>query len=333
MSLSVIIINYRSAGLIIDCLESARQFDNMEAWQWIIVDNASGDDSRQKITTRFPRVQWIDMGYNAGFARANNAGIRAATGDTVLLLNPDTLIRDHAIEKCYQALTASGYVACGVQLLNVDGSPQISGNFAMKGGLNYLLPLPFLGECFRQIAFGVKLKKPSIQQATDIAEVDWVNGAFLMVKRTAIDKAGLLDEDFFLYSEEAEWCSRLRKTGKLCIYGNLNVIHLQGSTANETFGSQDHGYYNLYDRKGRQIMISNFVRIRKEFGLGWLFFMLAMYLADIPVFGIGACIQAIAGRKNRYTFKQFRGFVNNMLFILGKTGTIVRNKPYFYKVL
>ena len=93
-------------------------------------------------------------------------------------------------------------MACGVQLLNVDRTPQISGNYAMKGGLNYLLPLPFIGNILKFFATILKVKKPNIPEAKDVVEVDWINGVFLMVKKQAIDIAGLMDEDFFLYAEE-----------------------------------------------------------------------------------------------------------------------------------
>jgi len=146
-------------------------------------------------------------------------------------------------------------------------------------------------------------------------------------KRSAIDQAGLLDEDFFLYAEEAEWCGRLKKTGPLCIYGDLTVIHLQGETANKEFGSGGKGYYNFYDRKGLQIMLSNFVRIRKQFGIGWFLVQLFFYLADIPVFFIGLAFS------KRYSFAQFRQYCKNIGVILRLSPTIIGNKPYFYKVL
>jgi GT2 family glycosyltransferase len=110
-----------------------------------VVDNASGDDSRERIIGAYPDARWVQMDYNAGFARANNAGIRLSSGRIVLLLNSDTLIEERAIEGCCRELAASSYVAGGVQLLNADRTPQISGNYFMRGGLNYLLPLPYLG--------------------------------------------------------------------------------------------------------------------------------------------------------------------------------------------
>jgi hypothetical protein len=165
-------------------------------------------------------------------------------------------------------------------------------------------------------------------------EVDWINGAFLMVKRAAYELAGLMDEDFFLYAEEAEWCSRLRRIGRLCIYGQFRVVHLQGVSANETFGSEGKGYYNLYDRKGLQIMLSNFVRIRKQFGVGWYLVQILFYVADIPIFLLGLVLSRIGGGdRARYSFHQFGRYCRNVGFVIARTPTIIRNKPYFYKVL
>jgi GT2 family glycosyltransferase len=315
-SLSIIIVNYNSAGLIQNCITSIHQFTRHLAFEVIVVDNSSSKEDKEKIIQNFTEVRWIEMGYNAGFARANNEGIRQARGEVVLLLNPDILVEDNSIANCFFQFVNSGYVACGVQLLNPDHTPQISGNYAMKGGLNHLLPLPYLGNFLKSIATIFK----------------WINGAFLMVKKSAIEKAGLLDEDFFLYAEEAEWCSRLKKTGKLCIYGQYSVIHLQGETANETFQSTGKGYYNLYDRKGLQIMVSNFVRIRKEFGIGWFLVQLFFYMIEVPVFFLGVCVEKILGKKN-FSFRQAKGFTKNVVPLLKLSPTIIRNQPHFYKVL
>ena len=274
------------------------------------------------------------MGYNAGFARANNAGIEVALGEVVLLLNSDTIVEDDAINNCYRALVSSTYVACGVQLLNEDRTPQISGNFAMKGGLNYLLPLPYTGSFLKFIAGLLKVRKPNIPEAIGVVEVDWINGAFLMVKKFAIDKAGKLDEDFFLYAEEAEWCARLRKQGKLCIYGNEHVLHLQGKTSNEAFESTGAGYFNLFDKKGLQIMLSNLLRIRKEFGVVWFLLDLFFYFITIPVFFIGLLISKILyNQTSKFSFNQWKGFSKNVVAVISFAPKIISGKPYFYKVL
>ena len=332
MELSIIIINYKCGQLIIDCIRSIIDQHSTFNYEIIIVDNNSNDNSKEILIGLFPGIRWIEMNYNSGFARANNEGIRNANGESILLLNPDTIIEDNAIEKCYHSFYESNYVACGVQLLNVDRTPQISGNYAMKGGLNYLLPLPFTGNILKFFASIFNVKKPNVPDANGIVEVDWINGAFLMVKKEAIDKAGLMDEDFFLYAEEAEWCSRLKKIGKLCIYGDINIIHLQGEISNETFASSGKGYFNLFDRKGLQIMLSNLVRIRKQFGITWFLFILFIYVLEIPIFFIGVVFSIIIFSK-KYSFLQVKNYAMNILSVLKLTPTILRNQPHFYKVL
>ncbi|MBZ5856365.1 glycosyltransferase family 2 protein [Flavihumibacter profundi] len=331
MTLSIIIVNYKSEQLIFDALSSFLPGTTIDA-EIIIVDNASGENRLQGILKAFPGVKVVQMGYNAGFARANNEGIKQSSSEIVLLLNPDTLAPNHAIEQCYQKFRDSQYVACGVQLLNADGSPQISGNYFMKGGLNNLLPLPIIGELLRWLGEKLKVKKPNVPDSNTLVEVDWINGAFLMVKKKAIQDAGLLDEDFFLYAEEIEWCARLRKAGKLCIYGDLKVTHLQGETANQSFASSGKGYYNLYDRKGLQILVSNFLRIRKQFGTGWFLLHLLVYLVEVPVLFLGFLIGQLTTKKT-YPFSMLKGYVINMIRLLGLTPRLLLNRPYFYKLL
>jgi GT2 family glycosyltransferase len=334
IDLSVIIVNYKSAQLIVDCLHSFYSGANKISFEIIVVDNDSKDNSKEIILSEYPEVKWISMDYNSGFARANNEGIRQAKGEIVLLLNADTLIKDNAVEKCLGLFATSQFVACGVQLLNTDLTPQISGSYFMKGGLNYLLPLPYLGQLIKWSANLFGIKKTNVPDADSTIEVDWVNGAFLMVKKTAIQKAGLLDEDFFLYAEEAEWCSRLKKIGKLCIFGEVKVIHLQGETAITTFNSTDKTYNNLFDRKGLQIVLSNLVRIRKQFGVLWLLIMLFFYFVEIPIFFIGIIISKLFfGRNSKFSFMQFTGYCKNIAFIMRLSFAIISNKPRFYKVL
>ncbi|HXB93283.1 MAG TPA: glycosyltransferase family 2 protein [Puia sp.] len=332
MALSIIIVNFRTAQLLLDCLTEMHKDAETADFEIVIVDNHSGDDSHQRVTTAFPRVVWVQMAYNAGFSRANNAGFRQATGDTMLLLNSDTLPRGAAIAECYRRLRHSEYVACGVQLLNADGTPQISGNYVMKGGLNYLLPLPYGGAVIKRLGEWAKIGKPHVPGKGGIVEVDWINGAFLMVKKEAIDQAGFMDEDFFLYAEESEWCGRLKNVGRICLYGDLEVVHLQGVTANQLFGSDGKGYINIFDRKGLQVMLSNFVRIRKQFGVGWFLVQLLFYIGDIPIFFLGMVGSRLAG-KTRYTWTQFRQYCRNIAIVIGKSPIIIRNKPYFYKVI
>jgi len=259
--------------------------------------------------------------------------MRRSEGEVVLLLNPDTIILDDAVNKCFERFIQTDYVACAVQLLNPDQSPQITGNFFMKGGLNHLLPLPYLGRLLRSIAFAAKVKKTNVQQSSKEEKVDWINGAFLMVKKSAIAKAGMLDEDFFLYAEEIEWCSRLKRQGDLCVFGDLNVIHLQGESINKATQSADKGYFNLYDKKGLQLIVSQLVRIRKQFGVGWFLFHLFMNTIEIPLFFFCSIIDNIIHFRNPFKeWKLIKGFTKNVMKVWSLFFIILRNKPHFYKM-
>ncbi|HEX3080172.1 MAG TPA: glycosyltransferase family 2 protein [Puia sp.] len=333
VNLSVIIINYKSLDLIRDCLRSIESSKPAISLEIIIVNN---DDltGGNLLLSEFPGIRWIDMHYNAGFARANNEGIRQAAAEVVLILNPDTIIPMNALDECYRQFIASEYVACGVQLLNEDRSPQISGNYFVPGGLNYLLPLPYTGKFIKTLGNLFSVKAPHVPDSDQLIEVDWINGAFLMVRQSAIQKAGLMDEDFFLYAEEAEWCARLKKVGKLCIFGNVKVFHLQGISSNEAFSSAGKGYYNLFDKKGKQIILSNLVRIRKQYGPFWFLFDLFIYSITIPIFLIGILVSIFFPKSSRiYNFSDWVGFNRNMVYLWSKTPRILSGRPYFYKAL
>ena len=335
MLLSVIIVNFKSSDYIIDCLASAdKALLDADKYEWIIVDNASNDDSEYTITSKFPFVKWIRLSDNVGFARANNKGICAAKGSHILLLNPDTILTPNAVEIALQRLINSNHVACGVQLVYPDMQPQFTGSNFVRGGLNHILPVPYWGNVIKAFASGLMKEKPSIIEASQEHMVDWVSGAFLMVKKTAIDVAGLMDEDFFLYAEEVEWCSRLRKQGSICIYGDLNVIHLIGTSIQAATKAKDNSYTNLSDKKGLQLMISNHLRIRKQYGLFWYFFQLLNYTWGVPFAWIISCFQHILNFKNpKESFKALMGYTKNVLLLWSYMPLMVRNKPYFYKCL
>ncbi len=334
MKLSVIIVNYRSAAYIINCIESAMAFDSALDFEWLVVDNASGDDSKERICSRFPFVNWIEMGYNAGFARANNAGMKQASGDIYLLLNPDILILDDAIEKCRAKFIQQDHIACGVQLLYEDRSLQISGSYFMKGGINHLLSIPYWGKFLRWVALKMQTRKPGIELVGEAVKVDWISGAFLMVKKSATEKAGLMDEDFFLYAEEVEWCSRLQKQGALYLYGNIQVIHLLGESIKDATNTDDKTYDNLFDKKGLQLIVSNHLRIRKQCGVVWFLFQLLNYSFGVFVFFFFSLLENLLHLKNPFCdWKRISGLARNVLKVWILAPKIIRNQPHFYKML
>ena len=139
--LSVVIVNYHSKPWLTKLFASVDQLYASENIEWIVVNNASGPGDKQELLHQFSFINWLEMGYNAGFARACNRGIVASKGDAVLLLNPDTYFTDNSLVNCYNYLKASGAVASGVQLFTPEGIPQFSASHFMRGGLNYLLKI------------------------------------------------------------------------------------------------------------------------------------------------------------------------------------------------
>lgn len=332
--LSIVIVNFNGGELVADCIRSLYQYNDISDMEVIVVDNQSTDNSKEIVTQSFPAVHWIDMGYNAGFARGNNAGIKAANGDVILLLNPDTVSIDNSVNRCHYALQQSEFVAAGVQLLDEHREPQISGSYFVKGGLNHLLPIPYWGAFLRWLGYRSKTKIPNVKNVKAVEEVDWISGAFLMVKKDAIEKAGMMDEDFFLYAEEVEWCSRLKKAGRLCLFGDMQIIHLEGVTINKSQGLEEKGYYNLYDKKGLQLMVSNHLRVRKQYGVGWFLFLLLNYTWGVFFAWVCSIFYHLFTLKNPLReWKKLGQMGGNVVRIWGLSPRIISNKSHFYKMM
>lgn len=331
--LSIIIVAYYNAQLLEQCLASVYRHLPNDFFELIVVSNGFNETEKINLVDTYKAIQWLDMPYNAGFSRANNAGMRRAKGDIFLLLNPDTITIDDSIERCAERLSQSSFVAAGVQLLDESGAAQISGSHFVKGGLNHLLPVPYWGDFIRWIGYKVKAKVPGVQEAKPVEEVDWISGAFLMVKRAATEKAGLMDEDFFLYGEEVEWCSRLQKVGKLALFGDLKIVHLEGATINKSQNIEEKGYYNLYDKKGLQLMVSNHLRVRKQYGSFWFWVLLLNYSAGVFVFGMAGTLHKVLKLESPVpTWRKLGSFGKNVLTLWQLTPTIIRNRPHFYKM-
>jgi GT2 family glycosyltransferase len=335
MDLSIIVINYKSARLVLDCLESVYQQTHRYSFEVIIVDNDSRDDCKEKVMAKYPATRWIQMDYNAGFARANNAGFAITQGEYILLLNADTIILDGAIDKSIQLLQqqpdASG---CGVQLLHTDGTNQISGAYNIKGGLNALLPLPYLGNLVRYLGYRFNSIIPSIQTFPDKIEIDWIVGAYILVKRSVLAKSGLFDEDFFMYMEEVEWCGRLQKQGKLYLFSEPRVIHILGGTSNDYYNTTESGNTKqIWNRKGRQVIVSTALRIRKQLGLGWFLVVSSVYIFEVPFFFVCLLIDTIFSLgKSKHNWKSFIAYTKSIGIASRYFARMLFNKPYFYKV-
>ena len=222
--LSIVIVNYKQRDYTAQCLESLRAAAPALDHEIILVDNASADGSADWLAEHYPEVRLIRSPENRGIAGGNNLGIRAARGRYVLLLNNDTLVQPGTLEEAVAYLEAHPDVAgVGGNLLNPDGSFQ-SGCVDFHSLGQVFLIVTKLGPLFRRYY-------PSHPPADTPREVDWMSTAFMAFRREALEQVGLVDEEFFIYSDETDLQYRLRQAGWKIVYlPTLRTIHFGGKS-------------------------------------------------------------------------------------------------------
>ena len=242
IELSVIVVNWKVRDLLRECLESLRREMQLSPGEWelIVVDNDSNDGSVEMVRAEFPEARLIVNGDNLGFGRANDQAFAFCRGRHVLLLNPDTVVLDHAVDRMLAVMRARPEIgALGCQLLNSDGSFQrwTGGNppRVLNVAANFLLLNRVLPESL--------LPRPlylESQPARDV-EVGWVSGACMLLRRDAF-RTTMFDERFFLYGEDLELCERLAMGEWKVVYTpSARVIHHQGKSLEHQTVEVRHG--------------------------------------------------------------------------------------------
>ncbi len=238
MSLTIVIVNYRTADLVEQCLRSLRdEVAAIDSARVVVVDNDSGDNSVERLRRAVKAKLWEDWVHvvplerNGGFAYGNNAGIKLALdggrpSDFVFLLNPDTVVRAGAVDALLSFMRANPEVGIAGSLLeDAEGVPQCSARRR---------PSP-LGEFEAGARLGVLSRRLSKYVVAMPVEkrphrCDWVSGAALMVRREVVEQIGLMDEGYFLYYEEVDFCERARRAGwQLWFVPDSRIVHLEGS--------------------------------------------------------------------------------------------------------
>lgn len=261
--LSVVIVNWNVKDLLRRCLNSVLEglrSDNGQqlSCQIVVVDNASDDGSVGMLREEFPHVHLIANKENLGFTRGNNQGIAFSNGRYVLLLNPDTEILGDALGEMVVYMEAHHRVgALGPQLLDPDGQVQSSRRRFPNLGTAYV-ESTFLQQWFPESDI---LKRYYVLDGSDdeTQSVDWVVGACLLMRRETLEEVGLLDERFFMYSEELDWCYRAKELGWEVVYlPTAQVIHYVGKSSEQVlplrhiqfqrskvlFFKKHHGYWS-----------------------------------------------------------------------------------------
>ncbi len=223
LDLSIIIVSWNTRELLAQCLESVYATVHLPTFEVLVVDNASRDGSAEMVRERFPWVRLIENRENVGFARANNQAMRVCHGEFILLLNSDTVVLPDAIEVLLNFMRRYASVgACGPRLVNADGSVQVSCG-----------KLPTFSQLMLDLTGLSRVNdSASVPVGAKPRRVGGVQGACLLIRREAIGDVGLLDEDYFMYTEEVDWCYRASIVGwGLCYVPAARVIHYGGQSA------------------------------------------------------------------------------------------------------
>lgn len=247
MDLSVIILNYNSKDFLLPCLKGITEYTQDLDYEIIIVDNASNDGSvdyiEQKLLPRFARLRLVRAASNRGYAAGNNLGIRAASGRYLLIMNPDIIIWDNALRRLVDFMEAHPQVGlAGPRLLSPDGSLQY---------FCYRWPTPAV-LLYRRTPLGrFSFARRAINHYlmmewnhNDNRPVDWLQGSCLLVRQSAMAKVGLMDERYFLYSEDTDWCRRFWQAGAEVWYlAEVEIIHYHRRAS-----SSERWYSALFNR-------------------------------------------------------------------------------------
>lgn len=234
MDLSIIIVNYNTSDLTIQAIKSIYQSHTKYSYEIFVVDNASSDHSVKLIEREFSDINMIINNKNVGFSRANNQAIKKAIGKYILLLNSDTVIKHDTIEIMLDFMNRETTVgASGCKVVLPDGSldkacrrgfPTPSASFYYMSGLSRVFPKSVK---FNQYHL-------SYLDENEANPIDCLVGAFMLVRKDVVDEVGLLDETFFMYGEDIDWCYRIKEVGwDIYYYPLTSIVHLKGGSTNK----------------------------------------------------------------------------------------------------
>ena len=234
MKLSVVIVSYNVRELLTACIDSVVKAAEGIDSEVFVVDNKSVDDTIEVISRDYPWVHLINNKENQGFSKANNIAIRQAEGEYVLLLNPDTVVAEGtlrgAIEFMDQHPEAGG---AGVRMHNADGTLAPESRRAV--------PTPMVAA--RKMLGFTKRYYMSYLSWDEPGQIEVISGAFMLLRRKAIDQVGMLDEDFFMYGEDIDLSYRLLKGGWQNWYLPLDIIHYKGQSTQKSDFRYVHVFY------------------------------------------------------------------------------------------
>lgn len=245
MKLSIIVVNYNVQHFLEQCLQSVfKALQNIEGEVWV-VDNNSVDGSVAMIKDKFPSVNLVASKDNLGFSKGNNLAIKKSKGEYTLLLNPDTLVEEDTFQKVLQFMDSNPIVG-GLGVKMVDGK----GNFLPESKRSLPTPSVAFYKIFGLSSLFPKSKRFGKYHCGHLDnnqnhEIEILSGAFMLMRKSALDKIGLLDEDFFMYGEDIDLSYRLIKGGyKNYYFANTRIIHYKGESTKKSSVNYVFVFYN-----------------------------------------------------------------------------------------
>ena len=231
MDLSVVVLSYNTRDLLEQALRSVIDASEGLAVEVLVADNDSRDGSADMVAEKFPQIVLIRSGDNIGFAAGNNLALQQAKGRYVMLLNPDTIVRRDTLRCLVSFLDGHAEAgAAGCKVLNPDGTLQLEcrrgfptplAAFCKMSGISRLFP-----KNPRLAAYNLTFLDPE-----QVNEVDALSGSCMVVRKTTMDQVGLLDEDYFMYGEDLDWCYRIRQAGwKIFYTPDTEIVHFKGES-------------------------------------------------------------------------------------------------------
>lgn len=251
--LSIIIVNYNTKEVIRNCLSSIYQNHPEQPFEIIVVDNNSLDGSQDAIGQQFPDVILIRNIENAGFARANNQGIEISKGKYILILNPDTVLFPEALDRMIAFMDKNPDIGATTPKIWLDEKKTLQSCMLHPFTIeNYIFAYSLLGRVFFHNWVLKKLWKKDIEiwLSKDPLEVDCIAGTCIMVRREILKTVGLLDNNFFMFFEDVDWCLRMRKKGwRLFLLPDADIIHIAHQSPSDRKSEMHHNSQVYYLKK------------------------------------------------------------------------------------
>jgi len=262
--LSIIIVNYKTPDMLRLCIKSLIATIKTTPYEIIVVDSATDGELEDQMAEEFPKIKFFAFEDNLGYSKSVNAGIKKASGEYILVLNPDIIAEDEAVDKMLAYIKShhdAGMV--GPRLLNFNGTPQNSA-FRFYGLPTIIIRRTFLGK----MEFGKKrmdrflLKDKNIEHIKEPLAVDWLMGSALMVSKKALEKTGGMDEQYFMYFEDVDWARTFWENGFKVVYlPQAKMHHYHGQTSKRL------GLLDVFLNKMTWVHLNSAYKYFKKYGI------------------------------------------------------------------